>query len=438
MTDWIADEVEALFPQLVSWRRELHRYPESGWTEYRTSAFIASKLREWGWKVYLGREAVEPSARYGVPESEYLHECEQRAIAEGVNPEEMELMQGGFTGVVAEWVTGRPGPVTALRFDIDSNEIEEAEDIDHFPAREGFRSCHSGLMHACGHDGHTAIGLGLARLLSQNEDNLAVAGIIRLLFQPSEEGSRGALAMVEKGWLEDVDCFLGGHIGFGAEHLGEIVLNATHFYATTKWDALLRGQAAHAGREPEKGKNALLAAATAVLNLHAITQHSDGVSRLNVGRLSAGSGRNIIPAEAWLQLETRGETEEVNSYLSQEAERILRAAAQMYDLDLEIKKMGEAVSAVGSMVWDGLRRQALAHGNRIELIRDSLALGASEDVTLMINKVQEHDGLASYFLFGTPVKYGHHHQGFDFDEKVLAIALEGLARVVGELNRSVP
>ncbi len=136
------------------------------------------------------------------------------------------------------------------------------------------------MMHACGHDGHTAIGLGLAHTLKQFESGLH--GVIKLIFQPAEEGTRGARAMVDAGVVDDVDYFTAVHIGTGVP-AGTVVCGSDNFMATTKFDAHFTGTAAHAGAKPEDGHNALLAAAQATLALHAIAPHSEGASRVNVG-----------------------------------------------------------------------------------------------------------------------------------------------------------
>ena len=107
-----------------------------------------------------------------------------------------------FTGIVATLNTGRPGPTLAFRVDMDALDLSEALDESHRPFRDGFASCNPGMMHACAHDGHTTIGLGLAQVLKQNEAQLN--GTIRLIFQPAEEGTRGAKAIVDKGVVDDV------------------------------------------------------------------------------------------------------------------------------------------------------------------------------------------------------------------------------------------
>ncbi|WP_054951143.1 amidohydrolase [Numidum massiliense] len=426
--DWLARDVAQLYPQLVKWRRDFHRFPEPGWTEYRTTARIVYCLREWGWRVYLGDDVTRADKRMGVPAESVLRASEERALGAGVSAELLAAMRGGKTGVVAEWATGVPGPVIAFRFDIDSNDVAEATDETHRPTAERFSSEYADCMHACGHDGHAAIGLGVARLVAQYANRWK--GTIRLLFQPAEEGGRGALAMVRKGWLDDVDVFLSGHIGFRSDTLGEVVLNAHGFYVTTKWDAAYAGRAAHAGGNPELGKNALLAAATAALNLHAIPRHSGGASRVNVGTLYAGTGRNVVPAEAHMALEVRGEDDTVHRFLDEETVRILRAAGDMYDVGLTLDKVGSAGQAEGDAALIEQLRPLWQGVSDVHTVRDSVVFGASEDATHMMQRVQQRGGMASYMLFGTPLAAQHHQSTFDFDERVLRVAVEGYVRTL--------
>lgn len=149
-----------------------------------------------------------------------------------------------------------------------------------------------------------AAGLGTAIILSEIKDRLS--GTVKLIFQPGEEGSRGAAAMEAAGILEGVDYIFGGHIGFQARRSGDLICGTRGFLATTKLDVTFAGKPAHAGSAPEEGRNALRAAAACALNLHAISRHGQGASRINVGSLHAGQGRNVIPPNAVLQLEPVG------------------------------------------------------------------------------------------------------------------------------------
>ena len=305
----IMKRADAMKDELVCQRRDFHRHPESGWTEFRTASIVAATLSSLGYEVLSGEQVIDPDYMMGVPSTDRLEKAQARAVREGADPAWVDRMSGGRTGLVGIMHCTHPGPVVGIRFDMDCNDVTETDDPAHRPNVEGFASTHPGEMHACGHDGHTAVGLGVARILAALKDELA--GTIKLIFQPAEEGVRGARAMAARGIVDDVDWMLGAHFGFKMKKTGTIACNVTGFLATSKFDAYYIGRPAHAGAAPEQGKNALLAAACAALNLHAISRHSRGASRINVGRLDCGSGRNVIGDKGFLQMETRGADSEI-------------------------------------------------------------------------------------------------------------------------------
>ncbi|WP_339145532.1 MULTISPECIES: amidohydrolase [unclassified Sutcliffiella] len=420
----VSEFVNNLADSLVSWRRKLHQYPELGWTEYQTTYLIGSELVKLGYEIFVGKEALVTEERMGVPVSETLLAAEEKARNQGVPEAWLSKMKDGHTGLVAKLDTGKPGKQITLRFDIDALPIAENKEgiADHFPALHGFQSHYPNIMHACGHDGHAAIGLGVATFLSAHQEELT--GSFTLLFQPAEEGSRGARSMVEKGWLDDTDVFLSGHIGISPMQVGEVVASAGGFLATSKLDVMFTGKSAHAGVEPQEGRNALLAAATASLHLHAIPRHSGGETRINVGTLHAGSGRNVIPDHATMSLETRGETSNLNQYMEDEAIRIIQHAATLHGVEADIQVVGKGVEAASETGWKEFLEAAISRSDRVIKVRETLPLKASEDVTYMLNHVRERGGKATYFIFGTPLAAGHHHPLFDYEEKVLEVAVD--------------
>ncbi|MGD8792323.1 MAG: amidohydrolase [Anaerolineae bacterium] len=421
--DRIASEIEQV---IIAYRRDFHRHAESGWTEFRTASLVARRLVELGYEVQIGREVIHDGERQGLPPAEVLEETWQRACAQGGAPEFLEQVRGGYTGVVGTLRCG-PGPTIGLRFDMDAIELAESLDPDHRPAREGFASVNPGANHACGHDGHTAVGLGVAEVLTRLQAQ--IQGTVKLIFQPAEEGVRGARAMVAAGVVDDVDYLLGFHLYSGWD-VGQIDPGRSGFLATTKFDAYLHGLPAHAGGVPNQGKNALMAAATAVLNLQAIPRHRDGKTRINVGRLVAGSGRNVVPATAHLVIETRGATTELNSYMFDNAVRILEAAAAMHDCSLEIKAMGSAHSADSDGALMARVRDIVLETDDL-LIRDPEPSGGSEDFTFMMRRVQERGGLATNIGIGADLGgWGHHTAEFDLDERALRVAVRLLSAVV--------
>ena len=415
----------------VGYRRDFHRYAESAWTEFRTSSLVATKLDSIGFQVQAGPQVVRDEYRMGLPSPEVLEKHWLRAVQQGGDREYLDLVKGGFTGVVGK-LQGGPGPVFGFRFDMDAVDINESRKPTHRPFREGFASVNDGAAHACGHDGHTAIGLGVAEVLAAMRDQ--VQGTVKLIFQPAEEGVRGAKAMVAAGVVDDVDYLVGHHLYSGWQ-LGEIDPGRGGYLATTKFDAFITGEAAHAGGRPHEGRNALLAAATAVLNLHAIPRHKDGATRINVGKLVAGPGRNVICPRAHLVVETRGSTSEVNAYVYDQAVRVLESAASMHGCTLEVRAMGGAQSGSSDAELAG-RVGKLAERLGGFSLRPPDAGGGSEDFTYMMERVQQQGGQATSIGIGADLGgWGHHTAEFDFDERVLGLVIDLLSGLVVDLAR---
>ena len=228
--------------------------------------------------------------------------------------------------------------------------------------------------------------------------------------------------MVEKGVADDVDFMLGAHFGFKMGKTGQVTCNVTGFLATSKLDAQFTGIPAHAGAAPEAGRNALLAAATAAVQLHAIPRHSEGVSRINVGTLHAGTGRNVIAPSALIKLETRGSTSGINRYMAGEAVRIIKSSAAMYDVKVELTETGGAAGGNNS---PELAEKLYQIVNRLGIFREvagTCDFGASEDFSYFMERVQERGGQAAYMMIGADLAAGHHDSYFDFDEQALDLA----------------
>ncbi|HFZ8993342.1 TPA: M20 family metallo-hydrolase [Citrobacter freundii] len=423
----LAQFVHTLTPQLTRWRRDFHQFAESGWVEFRTATLVAEELHQLGYTLEIGREVVNADSRMGLPDAATLARELTRAREQGALEQWLPAFAEGFTGIVATLETGRPGPTLAFRVDMDALDLDELQNASHRPSRDGFASCNPGMMHACAHDGHTAIGLGLARTLKQFSAHLN--GVIKLIFQPAEEGTRGARAMVDAGVMDDVDYFTAIHIGTGIP-AGTVVCGSDNFMATTKFDVHFTGVAAHAGGKPEEGRNALLAAAQAAIGLHNIAPHSAGASRVNVGVMQAGSGRNVVPAQAWLKVETRGENDAINQYVYTRAQEVVQAAAAMYGVSVKTELMGAATASQPSPEWVAYLQSQARQVDGVEQAIDRVkAPAGSEDATLMMARVQQQNGKASYMVFGTQLSAGHHNEKFDFDESILPVAVETLARI---------
>lgn len=383
-----ADMQEAL----VADRRYFHANPELGWQEKDTTALVARRLAEIGYRVIVGAGFLRGVPPLGVPE-------------DGLAP----------TGCVAEIEGRRPGPTVALRVDLDALPIAEAT-THHRPADQGWRSHNSGIMHACGHDGHTAIGLATARLLAKSMPE--ATGKLRLIFQPAEEGARGARSVVDAGWLADVDMLLALHIGLGVPS-GTVALGTTGFLPTRKYRVVLKGRAAHAGKSPELGRNALLCACQLSLALHVLAQWSvDGV-RINVGTLQAGGALNVVADSAEIRFEARAPNENTLNELTERALRLVQGIADANEISVSLTLIGEATEWRNDTALVEWAKKVAEAGTLFNNYLMNHEFGASEDATLMLRAVHESGGLGGYFVLGADLSGAHHTPTFDFDERVL-------------------
>lgn len=430
----ISDMAEEQRDELIQLRRDFHRYPETSWLEMRTSAKIAEYLTELGMEVLTGKNVCREEARIGVPDPDILERHFSQMKEQGAPARFLtEELEQGYTGVVGILRCGE-GPTVALRFDIDALPMEEAEDLEHRPFREGFSSQNPGMMHACGHDCHAAIGLGTARILSALRDQLH--GTVKFLFQPGEEGTKGAYAMVENGHLDGIDYFAGTHVApDDKEDDGDITPGTYGSLATCKYNVFFHGQAAHAGGFPEEGKNAVLAAAHAAVGLSGIARHSQGISRVNVGVIRGGSNSNVVADEAMISMEVRGETDEINQYMDRRAKEICQAAAMMEECSCEMRLMGRAPSQVSSPeLIDRISNLVRNHLPQYRVSSNPNAKNwGSEDIGFMMNRVQEQGGQAVYMRTMTKMASPQHTVRFDVDEDVLVKGAVSFSAIVCDL-----
>jgi aminobenzoyl-glutamate utilization protein A len=422
--------------ELVALRREFHTYPESGWTEFRTTARIIEELEALGLTVQYGPSIHVKEKMFGLPKPDVLEACWERARAESDRPDLIDAMRGGYTGCLTVIEGAYPGPTTGIRVDIDCNDVEEATTPDHCPVAKGFRSTHKNCMHACGHDAHAAIGIGAAKILTACRDQLH--GRVILVFQPGEEGLRGAASLTAAGHFSGCDYFFGGHVGMRDLPVGTVAASGYGFLASTKFDVAFHGVPSHAGASPELGKNAMAAAATAVLNMLAIPRHSAGASRINIGTFHAGTGRNVIPAEAELTVETRGATGEINAYMEDAAKRVCESAAAMYGCTCDTVFMGasDSVECDEALAVRAGEILATIPGVTKVIGYHQFDFGGGEDVTTMMRDVQAHGGMATELVFGMPLVAAHHNNYFDVDETVIPLAARAFATLAISLGEN--
>ena len=421
---------KALLEEMIATRRRIHRRPEEGWTEFETNWLVVERLRAiGGFDILLGTKVINPAAVMGRNEA-LVKEAAERALAHGV-PQSFIDETEGYTGCVAVLDTGRPGPTTAFRCDMDCVIVSETTDPAHIPNAEGFASERPGLMHACGHDAHTAVGLALARWLAEHRDELC--GRFKLIFQPAEEGVRGGGAVAASGVVDDVDQLIGSHVGTFAR-LGEVGLCHTGFLASTKLDIRFEGTPSHAGADPHKGRSALMAACATAMMMQGIPRHGEGTTRVSVGRLVAGEGRNVTPVHAYMQAEVRGSSGEINQYMVDAVENIVKGNAVAYGVKGWIEKAGEATTLEDCPELLDVIRDVAKNVDGVKRVFDESRPSGSEDCTMLIRRVREHGGRGTYFLFGCN-QNGHHRADFDIqDTESLPVALKVLTGVALKLN----
>lgn len=414
--------------ELISTRRHLHTMPEEGWSEFTTTAYIVEKLRKLGYVVLMGKKVINPDNCLGRSQKVVdagLAYARKNGVSEALLKE-----MDGLTGCVGVMDTGRPGPTLAIRFDIDCVPVTESTDADHIPAKEGFCSTRPGLMHACGHDAHTSTGLAVAHWFADHKDEMK--GKLKILFQPAEEGVRGAAGMAASGIVDDADYFLGAHIAMMCK-TGELSVKPYGFLCTTKLDVTYTGRPAHAGVEPNAGRNAMAAACNAFVQLLGIARHGSGMTRINVGQLIAGEGRNVIPSHALMKMEVRGETGDINQYMYDAAVAIIKGCAISQGCEYKIEKMGEAVDLTNDEELVDVLTKAGEAVEGMTVRKDPMNFGGSEDATILARRVQAHGGKAALFVIGANRPSGHHTSKFDIDEKALDQGLAVWTNAVKEI-----
>ena len=434
--DKIANLALSLKDELIKDRRYFHSHPETGWFTFFTTAVLAKRLSDLGYEISLGDKVVKADVRLGLGSKEQCEKAIERA-KKLLSPEEakyLPYMKDGLTGLTAFIDTKRPGKFTAFRFDIDSVDVTESDEPTHRPYKEGFGADIAGIMHACGHDGHASIGLGVAKLIAENLDEFN--GKFKFIFQTAEEGTRGAVAMEAAGVLDGVEYLLGGHIGFQAKTNRGIICGTNKLLATSKFDVHITGRSAHAAGAPQDGANALLAASQMALSMHGITRHAKGVTRINVGVLKAGEGRNVIAPNGYLACETRGEDTNLNDFMYEKCMDIVKGVSEIYGIESKVVKTGGTNGAdsdkeVTEIFYEAAKQSPFIDDDKIV---KELDFGACEDFAHFMRALQDRGAKSGYMMIGTNLKAGHHNYKFDFDEECLVAGVDVYLRSAYKLN----
>lgn len=407
-------------------RRDFHKIAEPGWMEVQTTIKIIKYLKDLGFDLVYGKKLHDQ--RLGLGDQGFLDAYVKTLDLEDIDFDTSEIFQG-YTGCVGIFDTGRQGPVTGLRADIDALNFEETTDENHRANVEGFRSQNSFAFHGCGHDGHIAIALKTCQKIVEIKDLLC--GKFVVIFQPAEEGVRGGLAMKDLEILNDLDYILAGHLGMGLKS-GLLGVGTEKFLASQSYDIDLFGKAAHAGMAPEDGRSAILGAAALTLGLHSLCQYRS-TSRVNVGVLSGGTGRNVVAPRASMKVEIRADNNDDIEDLAKRLKAMVDGTAKAYELTYALRPVGYSQSFSTSFP-DFVNKCGAyleAQGFNVVLRPE---FNASEDVSIFLNKVEENGGRAIHFIFGSDLKAGHHNEAFDFDEGSLTMAVDVYMAMIEKFN----
>ena len=378
MTDTLT-ALQALSEEFTAVRRDIHRHPELGYQEFRTSDLVAERLASWGYQVTRGL---------------------------------------GGTGLVGQLVRGQGSKRLGLRADMDALPIQEATGLPH-------ASCHAGLMHACGHDGHTAILLAAAKHLAEHGQ---FDGTLNLIFQPAEEGLGGAKKMMDDGLFEQFPCdaIFAMH-NMPGHPPGKLLLRDGATMASSENITItLEGQGGH-GALPHVAIDPVVAGASVVMALQTIVSRNVAplqMSVITVGSLQAGKANNVIPQSATLKLSVRSLDRGVRQLLNQRIREVVEGQAQCFGVKARIDFLGGYPVLVNTQAETDFARQValeLVGADNVELQTEPLT--GSEDFAFMLEQVP-----GSYLLIGNgdEASGGHgacmvHNPNYDFDDGNIAI-----------------
>ena len=382
-------EIRALQPQLVEWRRQIHQKPELGFQEKITAEFISQKLQNWGIEHQVG------------------------------------IAQTGIVAII-KGEKSAPGKVLAIRADMDALPIQELNEVPYCSQRDG-------IMHACGHDGHTAIALGTAYYLHQHRQELN--GTVKIIFQPAEEGPGGAKPMIAAGVLNnpDVDAIIGLHL-WNNLPLGTVGVRPGALMAAVElFRCNIFGKGGH-GAIPHQTVDSLVVAAQIVSALQTIVSRNINPldsAVVTVGELHAGTAVNVIADTAKMGGTVRYFNPDLAGFFKERIEKIIAGICQShganYDLDYihlypPVINDAEIAALVRSVAQEVIEIP-------IGVFSECQTMGG-EDMSFFLQEVP-----GCYFFLGSAnaekkLDYPHHHPRFDFDETALPMGVEMFVRCV--------
>ncbi|MBL8257347.1 MAG: amidohydrolase [Pseudoxanthomonas mexicana] len=376
----VLDPLMALAPRMTEWRHRIHAWPELGFEEERTSALVAEVLAGLGLEVHTGL---------------------------------------GGTGVVAVIDSGKPGMSIGLRADMDALPMDEQSDLP-------FRSQRPGVAHTCGHDGHTSALLGTAQYLVAHPP---ATGRVVLIFQPAEEGGRGAIKMVEDGLFTRWPCDeVYAFHNMPALKTGEAsVRTGATLQSLAVFEIEIEGVGGHAAA-PHRANDPLQVAARLAVEISAIVgRHIDPMEAalINVGKLQAGTTHNIIPSTASLSGTMRSLSKDVHEELLKRLRALCEGHAQMTGCKIDLQIPHSCPPCVNSPEQAALAAEAIGDVLGRENVKtDMRAYPFSDDFSYMLEQWP-----GAYLFLGMDSAMCH-HPTFRFDDQLLPVAASVFARIV--------
>jgi amidohydrolase len=375
-------EQTTLTDDMIAWRHALHAYPEMGFAERRTAAFIAETLRG-----------------FGIDD-----------VVEGI----------GGTGVVATLRAGGGNRAIGLRADMDALQITER-------AGRAHGSCNHGVMHACGHDGHSAMLLGAARMLAEDG---GFDGIVRLIFQPAEEWGRGALSMLDDGLLErfPFDEIYGLHNMPGIAAGRFETTPGPAMSAEDNFEIVLSGMGGHASR-PQAGREVMVAACATVIALQTIVSRRlspTDIAVVSATEILTDGTRNVLPGEARILGDARSFRPEVSAAIEAEMRRIVSGVAATYGCAAEVGYTREFVPLINDPDATAAAVRAAETVFGAENVSAACApITASEDFARFLERVPGCFGFIGNGNDSPPL----HNAGYDFNDTILLNGARWLATI---------
>lgn len=373
---YLREAITARVGEFIQLRRDIHRHPELAFEEHRTAELVASKLESWGYQVHRGL---------------------------------------GGTGVVGTLRRGTSTRSLGLRADMDALPIQEASGAE-------WSSTKPGLMHACGHDGHTAMLLAAAHELALNSD---FDGVLHLIFQPAEEGGGGALRMMQDGLFDlfPCDAIFAMHNMPGVP-VGQFVFRSGSAMASSDYVTIrVNGTGGHGGM-PHRAADSLVAAASIVMALQTVVSRNVDplhTAVVTVGSIQAGKANNVIPALATLELSVRALDPGVRKLLEQRIKAIATSQAESFGCTAEVDwKEGYCVLVNSESETNFARQVALDLVGAERVVLNGPPLTGSEDFAFMLEKIP-----GSYLLIGNGDGDSAgacmvHNPGYDFNDDNIA------------------